>query len=771
MNLILLCFVTGTAAFQLLPFLPDPYWFLLVMLLPVAWIYARLRPPAALLAGLFWSFAHAGIQFSALLPSSLEGKDLTLTGVISSIPITKATMTRFEMDVSSLESTHRVLNAPEKVRLSWYRANAVLKQGQLFKPGQVWRLKVRLKRPRGFQNPGGFDYERWLFAHGIQATGYVRPWDGNQLQDPGYQGGWIDRMRQQLAMDIRGQMEDERSAALIKALAIGDRSGMSSDDWRMFSNTGTSHLVAISGLHIGMVAGLMFFLGQWAWRRSEWLLLKLAAIRAAAWMALGSATVYAALAGFSLPTQRALIMLTLGLGAVLLGRSLSISRSLALALFGVVLVDPFATFSAGFWLSFGAVGVILLAMAGRIGRPKGWRNWGKVQWVVALGLAPLLFILFNQASLIAPLVNLILVPWFSLVLVPLVLLAVVTMSLALPSEILFEAAGLLARLTLQTLDWLSQLPFALLYRPDLPEWVWLTAVAGVVLLLLPRGTPGRAVGLLLIIPIMVNHPPRQPQGSLLFTLLDVGQGLSCVVETADHVLVYDTGPAFASGFNTAEAVLIPYLRSRGIEKIDQLIISNGDRDHAGGVENLLSEVEVVQVMAGEPLDFIAVESCRMTMDWEWDGVYFQILHPQADDHFASSNNASCVLKITSAGGTILMSGDVERDAERLLVQRHGDALKSDILVVPHHGSKTSSTQAFVEHADPAYALFPTGYRNRFGFPHQAVVERWRQAGAKQINTTETGAVQFQLEAGQSVHEPMLHRKNHQHFWSYSQFPE
>ena len=765
MNLFLLYFVAGTAGFQLLPTLPDPYWIGLAILIPVCWSWSKLRVLAALLAGVCWSFAFASLHFSAHLPMDSEGKDLILTGSISSIPTVKATVTLFEMDVLTLRSMDEAISGPDKIRVSWYRAQAPLK------PGQVWRLKVRLKRPRGFQNPGGLDYERWLFTHGIQATGYVRPWEGNQLADLAYQGGWLDRTRQYVGEEIDLRLADKRAAALVKALAIGDRSSMSAEDWQVFANTGTSHLVAISGLHIGMVAGLAFFLGQWFWRRSEWLMLKLAAIRAAAWMALGTAFVYAALAGFSLPTQRALIMLSLGLGALLFGRTLSISRSLALALFGVVLVDPFATFSAGFWLSFGAVAAILLAVGGRMRPRKGWRNWGRIQWVVALGLAPLLFILFNQVSLISPLVNLLLVPWFSLLLVPLVLISVATMSLTPVSDLLFEILGLLARETLELLDRLSQLPFALLYRPELPTWIWLAAITGVVVLLMPRGVPGRVLGLLLITPILVYQPQRQNHGSLLFTLLDVGQGLSCVVETAEHLLVYDTGPAHPSGFNTADAVLIPYLLSRGIDKIDQLVISNGDRDHAGGVENLLRAMDVKQLMAGEPLVIGAVDQCQMGAGWEWDGVYFEMLHPHAEDNFASANNTSCVLKITADAGSILIAGDVERDAEQALVERHAELLHADILVAPHHGSKTSSTESFAAHVDPSYVLFSTGYRNRFGFPHPSVVERWRQSGSNLLNTAETGAVQFQLDTDSPVSEPLLYRKNHPRLWSYVQFAE
>ncbi len=765
MIVILLCFVAGTAGFQLLPSLPDPYWLGLGILIPICAFSVKMRLFAALLAGFFWSFTFASLHYSTQLPIDAEGKDLILIGAISSIPTVKATLTRFEMDVSSLRSIDEVIEGPDKIRISWHRTNVSLK------PGQVWQLKVRLKRPRGFQNPGGFDYERWLFTHGIQATGYVRPWKGNQLQELAYQGGRLDRLRQHFGEEIDRRLDDKRSAGLVKALAIGDRSGMSSDDWRIFANTGTSHLVAISGLHIGIVAGLAFFLGQWVWRRSEWLMLRLAATRAAAWMALGSAVIYAALAGFSLPTQRALIMLALGLGALLLGRVLSLRRSLAMALFGVVLVDPFATFSPGFWLSFGAVAVIFLAVAGRMRPHRGWRNWGRIQWVVALGLAPMLFIFFNKASLISPLVNLILVPWFSLFLVPLVLTSLATMKLSLLSETLFELLEFLARQTLDLLDWLSQVPFALHFRPELPEWTWLAAITGVIVLLMPKGIPGRVLGLLLITPIMIYQPRQPNHGSLLFTLLDVGQGLSCVVETSGHVLVYDTGPAYPSGFNTAEAVLIPYLRSQGIDMIDQLIVSNGDRDHAGGIEYLLNALTVRQVMTGEPLDVKDAEKCRMNQSWEWDGVHFQILHPHEEDDFSRANNASCVLKITAEGGSILIAGDVELEAEQALVERHAGFLHATILIAPHHGSKTSSSADFVARVDPEYVLFPTGYRNRFGFPHETVVERWRESGSNLLSTAETGAIQFQLQTSNQEPAPVLYRKAHRRFWSGSESPQ
>ncbi|MGD8932455.1 MAG: DNA internalization-related competence protein ComEC/Rec2, partial [Chromatiales bacterium] len=728
------------------------------LLLPIFWRALGWRWLAALTGGLVWAFLHVSLHTSALLSPVLEGKDLILTGRVIGLPLHQAKLTRFEMQVEDLEPRVKGVAIPRKVRLSWYDAE------QRLRPGEAWRLQVRLKRPRGFQNPGGFDYERWLFGRGIQATGYVKNRPDNQRLDRTIDSGWLDRQRQAISAELARRVADADAAALLRALAIGDRTGLSDATWQTFTRTGTNHLVAISGLHIGMVAGLVFFLGQWLWRRSERLTLALPARRAAAWLALGAGIGYAALAGFSLPTQRALMMLALGLGALLMGRSLALGRSLSLALFGVLLFDPLAPLSNSFWLSFGAVAVILFAMGGRLRQWSLWWRWGRVQWVVAFGLAPLLLMLFNQASLVAPLVNLILVPWFSLVLVPLVLLSVLTLSLPLPQDILLQTTATLAEQTLTWLQWGGQSPLALVYRPDLPLWVWLMGLFGVGLLLLPRGLPGRPLGLLMIAPILFNSPPRPETGGALFSLLDVGQGLSCVVETAGHVLVYDTGPAYASGFNTAQAVLLPYLRSRGISRIDRLVVSNADRDHAGGVSVLVHEIPIDAVLTGEALGSIPSERCDAGFTWRWDGVTFRVLHPESEDRFGNANDASCVLQVETSASKLLIPGDVEHKAEQLLVDRYGQGLHSDILVAPHHGSNTSSSRAFVAHTRPNFVLFPTGYRNRFGFPKRAVVQRWQNAGATLLNSAETGAIQFWLGPGRRQLQPLLYREDHPQLW-------
>jgi len=761
MNLILLGFVIGVAGFQLLPQLPHPGWFSLLLLLPLGWSTPWLRPLLALLSGLFWAFAWALLQLSASLPQAFEGRDLILIGVIDSIPKTAQRVERFELAVKELRLGQRQVPQVERLRLSWFDGG-----GQL-EAGQVWRLKVRLKRPHGLHNPGGFDYERWLYQQGVGATGYVRHWRGNHLLGRARFRGRLARFRQAIARELAARLQDPRAAALVQALAVGDRSGFTGADWELFARTGTNHLVAISGLHIGMVAGLMFFVGQWSWRRSEWLMLHLAAPRAGAWLALIAALLYAALAGFSLPTQRALIMLGLGLGGLLLGRPVSLGRSFSLALFGVLLCDPLAPLGSGFWLSFGAVAVILYSVAGRGVRSSGWRQWGQVQWAIALGLAPLLLFLFGRVSLIAPLVNLLLVPWFSLLLVPLILLGLPLLKWPLLAAPWLALTHRLADYTLQLLDWSAGLPYAQLHLPGLPLWIWCAGLAGGLLLLIPRGVPGRPLGLLLLAPLFFNRPPRLPEGGVDFTLLDVGQGLSAVIQTRRHLLVYDTGPAYASGFNTAQSVLVPFLRGRGVRRIDLLVVSNADQDHAGGVTALRQAMRVTRTLSGEPAAIGDAQLCRAGMQWRWDGVDFSFLHPPAEGRFPHANDRSCVLRVITPGGRLLLPGDVEKPAEQRLVQAYGDGLHADVLVAPHHGSNSSSTAALVAEVRPRYVLFASGYRNRFGFPRPRIVERWRAAGARTLRTYATGAIEFHLRPDRPLDLPQLFRRQHPHYWSTS----
>lgn len=756
MYLCLFAFVVGVCFFHLLPEVPSGFW--LLTLLPAFALFLKLpilRPVLALICGFLWCLLIVTQQISNGLSSVQEGRDLEVHGVISSFPIKTGTLTRFDFDIQQAESTDPL---PDKIRLTWYSSQSELE------PGQFWRLRVRLKRPWGMRNPGGFDYERWLFSEGIRATGYVRDWSGNQRLESDSDSTWLLRQRYRISRQTANAVDDERVAALLNALTTGDRSGFTPTDWGLFTSTGTSHLIAISGLHIGMVAAWFLFLGSWAWRNSERLALRLPAIRAGAWLGLMAAFVYAALAGFAIPTQRALVMLGFGIGAVLLGRPLMLAHSLALALFAVVLIDPFAPLSGGFWLSFGAVAVIAFGLAGRLARPSLFRQWGRVQWIVALGLLPFLITIFGRVSLIAPLANIILVPWFSLILVPMALINLPLQLLPVVGVYWLKMTEALAAFTLSLLDWMAQLPYEQVYLPEPSLWVSLLSAAGIFYLLLPKGVPGRPLGLILVAPLMFNRPSDLDQGSLRFTLLYVGQGLSCVIETAEHVLVYDTGPQYPSGFNAVESALLPYLRGRGIARLDRLVLSNLDQDHAGGLQALQNGLAIGRIVSGEADKIPDAQDCVAGMSWRWDGVSFKFLYPYAGMSSNGSNNASCVLRIETATHSLLLTGDIEKEAEALLSADREADLDVNILVAPHHGSKTSSTPGFVIRAMPDYVLFSTGYRNRFGFPKEQIVERWRSVGADVFDTAESGAIQFTLKADDSLMGPEQFRLDHQRYW-------
>jgi competence protein ComEC len=758
-NLILTGFVVGATLFHQLEVLPDILWLAVVAPLMLLWRDRRLRPLIGFLAGGGWTLLFSAIQLQHKLPVELEGQDLLLEAVIASLPKRQGRLTRFQADVDQLYDTEGNSLALSRLQLSWYGLNENLRVGD------TWRLKVRLKRPRGAQNPAGVDYERWLFSQGVQAKGYVRKWHGNQRLEGRAQEAQMDRLRQTIALQLNRYVQQPSAEALLRALAIGDKRGIGPEEWRVFSVTGTNHLVAISGLHIGIVAGWLLFVSQWLWRRSERLTLRIPALKAGAIIALAGAFIYAALAGFSLPTQRAMLMLLATLGSIILGQRIQPGRSLVLAMFLVVLLDPMATLSAGFWLSFGAVAVIILSVGKRITPWTGWRQMIRVQWFVTLGLVPVLLLFFGQASVVSLLVNLIMVPWFTLILVPMVLFGLPLLTVPMLAGWWFEMLGWLTDYTYQLLVWFSTLPYAVFSVPDAAVWCWTVAIIGFLLLLFPAGIPGRGLAVWLIAPLFLVDPDRPEHGELWFTLLDVGQGLACVIETKHHLMVYDTGPAYTSGFNAAESALIPYLRSRGYASVDRLVVSNGDRDHAGGYNALSQAVRIDDTLTGEPEHIKRARACQAGEKWHWDGVSFTILHPGAEERFTRANDRSCVVQVAVGDKRILIPGDIEERGEAAVLANYARDLASDIVVAPHHGSATSSTQTFVKAVVPDWVLVSSGYRNSYGFPKDEVVQRWQQQGAVILNTAETGAIQFRIARGGQELVPRLYRKLNSRYWS------
>lgn len=735
-------------------------WPLLLLSL-AGWYRPRWRLICAFLIGFTSAALHGHWALASLLPAALEGQELDTLGIITSLPLTEGRRTGFQFRVETASLEGQAVAFGGLTRIAWYGNHPPLQVGQR------WHLRLRLKRLHGMYNPGSFDYQGWLFQQGIRATGYVRSADTNQRLSEDIEASLFDRWRLQVGRTIDQTLAGTAGAGLLRALVIGDREGISQQQWEIFRRSGTNHLVAISGLHIGIVAGWVLLIGGRLWRLSGRLCQWIAAPRAAAVMALVAALLYAGLSGFGVPAVRALVMLMTVLGGVIAARPVRPFSALCIALLVILLYDPMAVLSAGFWLSFVAVAVILAGIGGRLTRPlERWRSLLRVQWLVTLGLAPLLLLWNLGVSPLAPLVNLLAVPLFSLLLVPLALLGALVSSLTLTlGAPMLVAAGWLLQMATVGLGKAAGLPFDLITSASLPLWCWLASFMAVVLILLPRGVPGRWLSLLLLLPLVSYQEPPLAEGEVVFTLLDVGQGLAAVIQTRNHTLLYDAGPRFSSGFNAGESVVLPYLRQRGISSLDKAVVSNGDMDHRGGIGAVVSHLPVEEVISGEPgrITVADVRHCQAGEEWLWDGVIFRLIHPGVEADWRG-NNASCVLLVESPGGRILLTGDIEREAEAALLATAPADLAADLVVVPHHGSRTSSTLPFVRAVSARWALVSSGYRNRYGFPLEEVVGRWRSQGGQVFNTAQGGALTLRLGGKAPSDGPQAYRKRARRYW-------
>lgn len=743
MRLVCLAFLLGVLLLHQHTSLPSPYLALFIFPLLLLLKYRAVRPFSVMACGYLWALATASWYLHLALPANVISKDAEVVGVIASIPALEDRRLQFYFKIEEMEFQGQSIPSPGLVKLSWYN------EAPTMKLGQRWRLTVRLKPPHGFRNPGGFDYEQWLFSEKIRALGYVRENASNALLAPSTPLTRLAQMRQSIADEVAARATDLQHESIIAALTIGDRQEMSDEQWRVLLVTGTNHLMAISGLHISLVAGLFFFLGRWLWSRSARLLLWWPAQKAAALFAVAGATYYSFLAGFSIPTQRSMIMIAVAMLAIIWMRKQSPSGILAFALLLVLLWDPLAPLSVSFWLSFLAVAILIYGMAGRVGQSGMWWKWGRAQWLLSLGLLPFLLFYFQQASLISPLANLIAVPWVSFVVVPLSLLAATfSMISAAIADPLFQLADTTFQIIWVMLAWMADLSWAKWVKPQLPLWVTLAAIIGVVLLMAPRGFPLRSLGVIWLLPLFLIESDRPQRGELWFTLLDVGQGLAAVVRTENHVLLYDTGPKYGDDFDAGRAVVVPYLANHlGVDRVDKLIVGHGDADHIGGASSVLSALRIEEVITSAPQQLTAFHprECHAGEAWEWDGVRFEMIHPPAE-YQSSENNRSCVLRIDTPTSSVLVTGDIEAHAEAYLVKEASEKLDADVLVVPHHGSKTSSTSAFIDAVSPRIALFPAGYRNKFGFPIKSVVERYRQRDIKMFDTSRVGAIRLDFSA-------------------------
>lgn len=729
--------VAAAVLLQGLPRLPPESWCIAsVALAPLLWRWPPLRGAALALFGFGWFGVQADVALRARLPVAFEGADLDLQAQIVGLPERQGDSTRFDLDVDSARHDGTVVALRGRIRVSWFGETPRLR------PCSRWQLRARLKRPRGASNPGGFDVERQALQLRINATGYVR--DEVVPRELGVAAFCIDAWRERIAEAIATRVNDRTVAPLLSALAVGDQRALADSHWQVLRATGVGHLIAISGFHVGMLALVGAAAARGLWRRRPALALRWPGAVLEAPFALAAATLYTALAGFGLATVRTLLMLVVLALAHLLRRQLSVPQALSLALAAIFLVDPLALLSPGFWLSF--AGVALLVYAARSPRRQAWwRELAPAQVAMSIGLLPLTVGFFAQSSLVGPLANLVAVPWISFVVVPLTVVgALLVMPLPVIGGAVLQAAAWLLLPLWQGLDWLAQWPLAQWHFAEAGAASLVVAALGVLWVLAPRGVPLRALGLVLLLPQAWPRDDRPAHAAFELSVLDVGQGLSVLIRTERHALLYDAGARYPSGFDLGDAVVVPALRALGVQQLDALVVSHADSDHAGGAGAVLRDLRPAVLWLGDPR--IAPghgRVCRAGQRWSWDGVEFQMLHPGAAPG-GSDNDRSCVLLVRSGSARLLLTGDITATVESAIAAAVGpDPL---VLVVPHHGSKTSSSAAFLDALSVQLAVVSAAHRSRFGHPHADIVARYRARGIPLVNTAAAGCVRLLLSA-------------------------
>lgn len=622
----------------------------------------------------------------------------------------------------------------------------------------------------------GFDYEGWLLQQGVRATGYVRT-PGVRLDPFVFSvGAVIESSRVVLRDRIVRALPHQQYAGVIVALVVGDQRAIEQSDWAVFNRTGIGHLISISGLHITMVAGGFAWVASFLWRRSFFtgaqLPLRLPAQKVAVLAGAGVALLYVLVAGFGIPAQRTLYMLAVVAAAAWLERLTRVSHVLCLALGAVVLLDPWAVLSPGFWLSFGAVAVILYASVGRVvPRDGGWRgamrSAARTQYAVTVGLVPLTMLLFAQVSLVSPIANAVAIPVISLAVTPLALVGSVLPSF--PGDYLLRLAHALVALLAEGLAPLAGPRLAVWSAPAPSGWVFAFALAGTLWLLAPRGWPLRWSGLVAWLPLLLARPTNPPPGELAVTAFDVGQGTALLIETSGHRLLYDTGPRYARDADAGNRVILPYLKGRGIDRLDTLVVSHSDTDHAGGALSVLDQIRTGFLLSSLPESHPVVRRslmhalCVAGQRWIWDGVQFEMLHPSPGSYDypgIKPNARSCTLRIRAGKHSILLAGDIEAAQEAGLLAA-GAPLEATVLLAPHHGSGTSSSTAFLAAVRPAIAVFQVGYRNRYGHPKAEVYDRYGARNIERLRTDDTGAIR--LSFGSSV-KVERYRETNRRYW-------
>lgn len=760
--------------------------------------------------GFAWNAQYAQNRLNNILSIELEGMDLNIEGRVNALPQSSVLGAKFSFEVDRAALGREVVASfPRQIYLSWQPAWRNPQDIPELIPGQRWSFKVKIKRPYGSLNPYTFDFERWAFHQDFGASGSVRSGDLTMAKDIGFTEFSLamEYQRWRLRQKIKRLLpKDARYSGVISALVMGDQNAIEQDDWRVFNATGIGHLISISGLHVTMLAGFGAMVAAFLWRRRT-LPLLIPVGKVAAAVGFLTAFVYAWLAGFQIPAQRTMYMVGVVAFALWTGRN---PRSFDIwwwALAFVLLIDPMAPYTPGFWLSFGAVAAILYAMQdsdGLLGLPTGRElelNWChrmtqalreacRVQAVVTIALLPLTLYWFYQVSIVSPLANAIAIPVVSYIVTPLAIAGallpdIIGKWLLMPAHMTMEYLAIM-------LAWMAHWKWAVAWSTQPAWWAMMLSAIGIVIAIRPGAIQGsinsRGAGIALCLSLGIQPADNLnlARGDFRATVFDIGQGTAVLIETKTKRLLYDTGPIQGKD-NAGQRIILPYLRGRGIDHIDRMVISHSDSDHIGGAASVLKDITFDSMMGSLPSTNpllanlkdknITAIPCRFGQQWSWDGVDFHIWHPNKDtvfedQHPRKPNEVSCVLEVRNQTSSLWLTGDVEKQGEAEITERLTQAAlnglrdKRVIFMAPHHGSKTSSSQALLMALSPDVAFAQNGYRNRYGHPHPTVIARYQSMNIPFYQTPATGAQtwQFPSKSNPKQMELQLWRQDSKRLW-------